>query len=173
MKEIKIKPLSRFIARGALAMMMVMMVPSFAGASTTAETEFTANIQSATCTLSGDTAYDLGTVIHGETKTYPPFQIRVNCNGGVVNSALTARVSKGSVFGSLSLVLLLNNAPSSVTVMLREADGNKNYIYLDGRQTFLKGDGDRVHNIAPEVASLAGNETGELTGGIIFTLEYT
>lgn len=172
MKGIKIKPLSRFIARGALAMMMVMMVPSFAGASTTAETEFTANIQSATCTLSGDTAYDLGTVIHGETKTYPPFQIRVNCNGGVVNSALTARVSKGSVFGSLSLALLLNNAPSSVTVMLREADGNKNYIYLDGRLV-LKGTGDRVHNIAPEVASLGGNETGELTGGIIFTLEYT
>ncbi|HBE4293402.1 TPA: hypothetical protein KL726_003760 [Escherichia coli] len=172
MKEIKIKPLSRFIARGALAMMMVMMTPSFAGASTTAETEFTANIQSATCTLSGDTAYDLGTVIHGETKTYPPFQIRVNCNGGVVSSALTAKVSKGSVFGSLSLALLLNNTPSSVTVMLREADGNKNYIYLDGRLS-LKGDGDRIHNIAPEVASLGGNETGELTGGIIFTLEYT
>lgn len=172
MKEIKIKPLSRFVTRGALAMMMVMMTPSFAGASTTAETEFTANIQSATCTLSGDTAYDLGTVIHGETKTYPPFQIRVNCNGGVVNSALHARVSKGDAFGSLSLALLLNNAPSSVTVMLREADGNKNYIYLDGR-LLLRGTGDRVHNIAPEVASLGGDETGELTGGIIFTLEYT
>ncbi|EFC1147506.1 hypothetical protein MKN91_004501 [Salmonella enterica] len=172
MKESELGMLPGYIAQGVFAILIIALTQSSVMASTTAETEFTANIQSATCTLSGDTAYDLGTVIHGETKTYPPFQIRVNCNGGVVNSALHARVSKGSAFGAVTLALLLNNAPSSVAVTLREVDGNKNYIFLDGRLS-LKGDGDRVHNIAPEVASLGADDTGELTGGIIFTLEYT
>ena len=143
MKGIKIKPLSRFIARGALAMMMVMMVPSFAGASTTAETEFTANIQSASCTVKSDSVVDLGAVSGNGSWPGPPLTININCNGAAVNTYLWGQVIKGDV--SYDSIHMIENDNSTFILYLTDAanssagtidfSGNKSFSFCAGTGT--------------------------------------
>ncbi|MCO5784260.1 fimbrial protein [Citrobacter meridianamericanus] len=172
MKKIKIKPLSRFIARGALAMMMVMMTPSFAGASETAETEFTANIQSASCTVKSDSVVNMGEFPANWQGKPAPFDIKVNCSGTVI-SDIWAEVIKGTPYIPASIIYMeVSDGSQGASLTLYEKSSGRPVDLSENGSRFCSGNTTRVCTVEPQL--LLSNITAGATASAVvrFNLEH-
>ncbi|HBD3707516.1 TPA: hypothetical protein KJD73_003954 [Escherichia coli] len=172
MKVSELGMLPGYIAQGVFAILIIALTQSSVMASTTAETEFTANIQSATCTLSGPTTYNIGPIAtitgtKGFSVPFPTFQLVITCNGGNLVSGLYARMTQGTLDDPKRIAM------GNKKDIIMSLSGNNHSIYLDSSTSFCNGEGSRDCIIEPFISLRETDDLGDFSASVAFTLKYS
>ncbi|MBW5276018.1 hypothetical protein [Citrobacter sp. On28M] len=154
----------------SLLMMLSFFSVSEAVASSS-DTEFTARVKNNTCSISGLTDYNIGSIGEGIQTYFPAFKIKIECGTSTVNTELYANVLNGTLADSHTVNM--GNAKKDIYMNLYLPDERNHPVYFDSSQPFCTGDKTRDCTIEPFINLRKTDDVGDFSVSISFTLKHS
>lgn len=149
----------------------VLFFTGMASASMSMETLFKGRLGKSTCSISGLTDYNIGS-ISGSFQTYfPVFQLKIECGTSTVNTELYANVLNGTLADSHTVKM--GNAKKDIYMNLYLPDERNHPVYFDSSQPFCTGDKTRDCTIKPFIKLWKTDDVGDFSVSISFTLKHS